>query len=282
MIALQVTAPAKLNLSLTVTGRRPDGLHELDGVWALLELDDELLLMPGGAGLRVDAPDGEPVPVLAHDNLAWQGLVEGLGGEPLDACLTLTKHIPAEAGLGGGSSDAAAAWRLGRRWAGRSEHVEADTLVALSRIGADVPFFAATVPVARIRGIGELVEPVELPAGIDREVVLAHPPFRLSTAAVFAALRPGDWSSGNGNDLLAAARRLRPEIDEIFALVRAAGATPRLTGSGPTVYALLDDPDRADAVATALERSGVRSARTRLRREPARIEVLSDPEEAAP
>jgi 4-diphosphocytidyl-2-C-methyl-D-erythritol kinase len=282
VIALRVAAPAKLNLSLAVTGRRPDGLHELDGVWALLELADELILLPGGAGLRVDAPDGEPVPVATHDNLAWRGLVEGLGGEPLDACLTLTKHVPAQAGLGGGSSDAAAAWRLGRRWSGREEAADAGTLAALSRIGADVPFFAATIPVARVSGIGERVEPVPLPPGTGAEVVLAHPPFRLATAAVFTELRREDWGSGTGNDLLAAARRLRPELDDLLALVRAAGAEPRLTGSGPTVYAIADDPERADAVATALRDRGVRSTRTRLRREPATIEVLSDPEEAAP
>jgi 4-diphosphocytidyl-2-C-methyl-D-erythritol kinase len=196
VIALRVAAPAKLNLSLAVTGRRPDGLHELEGVWALLELADELILLGGGAGLRVDAPDGEPVPVATHDNLAWRGLVEGLGGEPLDACLTLTKHVPAQAGLGGGSSDAAAAWRLGRRWSGREETADAGTLAALSRIGADVPFFAATIPVARVSGIGERVEPVALPPGTGAEVILAHPPFRLATAAVFTELRREDWGSG--------------------------------------------------------------------------------------
>ena len=99
--ALRLEAPAKLNLSLSVTGRRGDGLHELAGAWVLLELADDLLLAPGGSGLRVEwagaASHGAEVPVSAAQNLAWRGLVAGLGGEPADAYLSLAKRIPAAA-----------------------------------------------------------------------------------------------------------------------------------------------------------------------------------------
>lgn len=109
---LRLAAPAKLNLSLRVVGRREDGIHELDGVMLLLELADRLLLLPGCSGLRVTDGDGEPVPglpVRGAENLAWLGLGAGLDGAPDEAlvCLTLEKRVPVAAGLGGGSSDAA-------------------------------------------------------------------------------------------------------------------------------------------------------------------------------
>lgn len=270
---LTLDAPAKLNLSLRVVGRREDGYHELDSILVLLDLADRLLLMPGCSGLWVTDADGAPVPdvpVRPDENLAWRGLATGLGGHPdaALACLTLEKRIPAAAGLGGGSSDAAAGWRLGRRWAGHEDPPAEGDIADLARIGADVPFFAAAVPAARVTGIGERVERLE--ARPERTVLLVHSPFALSTAAVFAASRPGDWSGSaprtvpealadGSNDLLPAARRVRPELDEVMALVLAAGAVPRLTGSGATLYAALDDPERATGIAQRLARAGVRA-----------------------
>jgi 4-diphosphocytidyl-2-C-methyl-D-erythritol kinase len=213
------------------------------------------------------------------ENLAWRGLLAGIGGEPDLVCLTLDKRIPVAAGLGGGSSDAAAAWRLGRRSARAPETPDAAALQALSMIGADVPFFAAQLAAARVSGIGEQVEP--LPAE-TADVVLAHSPFALSTAAVFAELRPGEWSGAaerGRNDLLAAAVRLQPAIEDVMRLLVAAGGDPQLTGSGPTVFALMDDPERAAAVVARLERGGLRATHTRLRSEPARIEAIEELEE---
>jgi 4-diphosphocytidyl-2-C-methyl-D-erythritol kinase len=278
MTPLRIEAPAKLNLSLAVIGRRPDGYHLLVSDLVLLELADRLLLMPGCSGLRVEAPPGEEVPLSPTQNLAWRGLVAGLDGEPELACLTLEKRIPASAGLGGGSSDAAAAWRLGRRFRGVDQHATTGELVALARIGADVPFFASCLPGARVTGVGEQVAPMPLPADGDH-VDLVHPPFGLSTAAVFAELRPSDMT-GSGqpepgrNDLLAPARRLRPELDDLFNAVAAAGGTPQLTGSGPTVFARTDDPERAAAVAASLRNANLRVTETRLRREAASIEPV--------
>ena len=270
-VPLRLEAPAKLNLSLRVVGRRADGFHELDGLWVLLDLADALLLLPGCSGLRVDGAEAGSVP-LAGDNLAWRGLVAGMGGEPDLACLALEKRIPAAAGLGGGSSDAAAAWRLGRAWQGRPEPATADELSALAAIGADVPFFAAGVAAARVGGIGERVAPV--PA-VEREAVLVHPPFGLPTAEVFAELDAGEWGRLE-NDLLAPARRLRPELDGLFDAVRSEGGDPRLTGSGPTIFSLEDEPERAAALAERLRARGLRTTHTRTRTTAATIERIEE------
>lgn len=275
MTPLQLEAPAKINLCLRIVGRRDDGYHELDSILVLLDLADKLLLMPGCSGLRVTDAAGQPVPgvpVRPDANLAWRGLEAGLGGSPDDAmaCLTLEKRIPAAAGLGGGSSDAGAGWRLGRRWRGATDEPE---LAPLAGIGADVPFFAAALPAARVTGIGEVVAAL---APVTGMVVLVHPPFEMPTAATFAAARPDEWSAdapasvaealNDGvNDLLPAARRLRPELDDLMALVLAAGAVPRLTGSGPTLFAVVDGPDRAASVVARLARGGVRATASAMR-----------------
>jgi 4-diphosphocytidyl-2-C-methyl-D-erythritol kinase len=273
---MRLEAPAKLNLALRVVGRRADGFHLLESEVVLLELADRLLLMPGSVGLRVEALPDDEVP-LDRRNLAWRGLVAGVGEEPDLVCLTLEKRIPSAAGLGGGSSDAAAAWRLGRRCSGADERPGPAEMASLATIGADVPFFAAQVAAARVGGIGEQVDTSPLPP--QRMVVLVHPPFRLETGAVFAELRPSEWGSAagpDGNDLHAPARRLRPALDDIFALVLAAGGVPSLTGSGPTVFARTDDAERVASIAARLRRAGVRVTETRIRREPASIELLHE------
>lgn len=282
MTPLRLEAPAKLNLWLAVVGRRADGYHLLASDMVLLELADRLLLMPGCSGLRVEASPGEAlpeeVPLTRQENLAWRGLVAGLDAEPELACLTLEKRLPAAAGLGGGSSDAAAAWRLGRRFRNARERPTLHELAALARIGADVPFFAAGVAAARVTGIGEQVTPRPVPTGGDG-VVLVHPPFGLATDAVFAELRPSDMTGSSQpepgqNDLLAPARRLRPELDDLFRLVADAGGRPQLTGSGPTIFVRDDDPERLAAVAASLRSARLRVSETRLRHEAASIEQV--------
>jgi 4-diphosphocytidyl-2-C-methyl-D-erythritol kinase len=274
---LSLEAPAKLNLSLRVVGRREDGNHLLKTEMVLLELADRLLLLPGAPGLRVEAPTGEEIPV-DRGNLAWRGLLAGLGHEPDVVALALEKRIPVGAGLGGGSSDAAAAWRLGRRATGRSEGASDADLDALATIGADVPFFAAGCAAAMVEGIGERITPLD-PPDSTRDVLLVHPGFRLATAAVFAELRPGDVGDPRPepgrNDLLAPALRLRPELADVLRQVDRAGGDARLTGSGSTVYTLSDDPERIAGMAHQLRRSGLRTTETRLRSRPAAIGELS-------
>jgi len=284
----RLAAPAKLNLWLTVVGQRADGFHELDSLLALLELADELSVEPGRAGLQVDGSAAAGVP-RDRSNLAWRGWAAGLAGRSDPGTLSVHKRIPAAAGLGGGSSDAAAAWRLARWVTGQGDDgPTADELVTLASIGADIPFFAARYRLARVGGIGELID---LPpahgtqvAGPPTEVVLVHPPFGLATGAVFAEVRQDEWSgpmtetdaqaepAPGRNDLEAAARRLRPELDDVFRLVAGAGGQPHLTGSGPTVFAVTEDPERAEGVAARLDRAGLTTSRTRMRAEPASIE----------
>lgn len=275
MTPLVLEAPAKLNLSLQVAGQRADGYHLLETEMVLLELADRLLLMPGAAGLRVEAPASE-IPV-DRSNLAWRGLVAGLGAEPDHLCLTLEKRIPVGSGLGGGSSDAAAAWRLGRRATGAAEVANREDLAALAVLGADIPFFAAGCAAARVAGIGEQVNPMPVPRAAA--VVLVHPPFGISTAAVFAEVSREDLAHHHpgGNDLLAPALRLRPELADLMRRVEDAGGAPRLTGSGSTIYTQSDDPERAAAVAATLRRSGLHVTETRLRQAPAAIVELEDP-----
>jgi 4-diphosphocytidyl-2-C-methyl-D-erythritol kinase len=280
MTPLRLEAPAKLNLSLAVAGRRADGLHELISDLVLLELADRLLLLPGCSGLRIHGALQAELPATA-ENLAWRGLLAGLDRQPELECLTLEKRVPVAAGLGGGSSDAAAAWRLGRRWTNADDAARPATLVELAAIGADVPFFAAQLAAGRVTGIGERVAAAQPPTGTPH-VVLVQPPFALSTTAVFGELRPNEWSGElrpGVNDLLAPARRLRPEIDDVLRLVVAAGGEPRLSGSGPTVYSLTDDPERAAAVVARLGRARLRASQTRIRREPASIEAIDEIEE---
>ena len=273
MTPLALEAPAKLNLSLRIVGRRDDGLHLLDSRLVLLELADELLLLPGCSGLRVSGEGAADLPT-DSTNLAWRGLLAGLGGEPEIACLALEKRIPAAAGLGGGSSDAAAAWRLGRASLGRTHRADDDELADLAFIGADVPFFAAELAAGRVTGVGERVEPS---TPLDAHIVLVHPPFGLSTAAVFAELRPDEWGRLE-NDLLAPARRLRPKLDEVLLAVSGAGGHPQLSGSGPTVFSLADDVEQAAAIGAGIERAGFRATITRTRTRPAAIRAIDEEE----
>lgn len=268
---MRLEAPAKLNLTLSVVGRRPDGNHLLDGMVVLLDLADRLLLMPGCSGLRVEGEGAGELP-LDETNLASRGLQVGLGGEPELACLALEKRIPVAAGLGGGSSDAAAAWRLGRAWRGMEDAASDEDLASLAEIGADVPFYAAQLPAARVTGVGERIEAI---TPDPRHVVLVHPPYGLSTAAVFAELRSDEWGTRT-NDLLGSARRLRPELDDLFAAVTKAGGEPQLTGSGPTVFSLTTDPERAERLARNLRECGIRSTVTRTREAAATIERIHE------
>lgn len=282
----RLAAPAKLNLWLTVVGQRADGFHEVDSLLVLLELADEVSVGPEGPELRISGPAAAGVPG-DRTNLAWRGWAAGmasLAGESHPLALVVEKRVPPAAGLGGGSSDAAAAWRLARWVTGQGDdRATADELVALSAIGADVPFFAARMGVARVRGIGERVEPADrVEQGNEHageHAVLVHPPFGLATGAVFGELRRGEWSGPVTdprepwrNDLERPARRLRAELDDLFRLVAAAGGEPHLTGSGPTLFALTDDPERAAGVTARLERAGLTTTGTRLRPEPASIE----------
>lgn len=280
---LTILAPAKLNLSLAVLGRRDDGFHAIESLMVPVSLADTLHVRPravAGVGLSVsyagelargpgavlarDVPvDGRNLVVRAVERLAAEaGVITGLD-------VDLVKRIPSGAGLGGGSSDAAAViraaatlWRLD--W-------PSERLAAVGGcIGSDVPWFFSGGP-AIASGRGEHIEPVTGLA--DLAAVIACPATGLSTAAVYGRCIPDATRAGDAMRLVAAlasggleaaepllvnaleppARSLSPEIDRLLAaLADAGGFAPRLTGSGSACFALARTLAEAEAVAARL------------------------------
>ena len=232
-----LSAPAKVTLSLRIVGVRADGYHLIDAEMVTVDLADTLELTPAGPdGTRIEtvadatlvneppgsaeAPPASGAVPLGPDNLVARALVAA-GRE---ASVRLHKRIPPGAGLGGGSSDAAAVLR----WAGVT-----DAEVAVG-IGADVPFCVVGGR-ARVRGVGELVEPLGYR---ELELTLLTPPFGCSPPAVYAAWDELGGPTAEGpNDLEAAALRVEPRLarwrDELGS---ATGCEPVLAGSGSTWF----------------------------------------------
>ncbi len=259
---LRLLAPAKINVFLHVLGRRPDGYHRLCSGMQKIGLYDELLLERIDAGIELHCPDGDTpengdnlvvrAAALFGEHLAETGL-----GRPFGVRMVLTKRIPVAAGLGGGSSDAAATL-LGLN-ALSGARLDARTLAGLGlRLGADVPFFLQPAPAALAQGIGEELSPVPPLAGYS--IVLVNPGFALSTRWVYqnfdlTAIERKDtfqnFQNGlNGavwsNDLEQVAAGRYPVIGELKEAMRGHGAEASLmSGSGPTVFGLFSDRARA-------------------------------------
>ena len=228
-----LVAPAKLTLSLRMTGVREDGFHLIEAEMVSLDFHDVLRVEPGDS-LTVVGPQGTETVGPDDDNLVRRAL--GMCGRT--ASVTLRKEIPAGAGLGGGSSDAAAILR----WAGF------DDLDAAAGIGADVAYCLIGGR-ARVRGIGELVEPLPFE---PRTLTLVTPPVFCSTPAVYRAWDElGGPTGQHGNDLEPAALVVAPELarwrDE---LATATGEQPRLAGSGSTWFVEGAFPDAGRVVST--------------------------------
>jgi len=283
MTTHRARAHAKINLALAITGVRDDGYHRLRSVFLRLTLHDALEVeVDPSAEADSLALDGELA--VDDDNLVLRA--SAMLREAIDPTLPslrfeLQKRIPVAAGLGGGSSDAAAAIDLALQAWGIRLH-PAERLEAALRLGADVPFFAAGHAASLVEGIGEHLVPLpapEPPAGI----VLITPGERLSTAAVFAELDrgPSDALSAvervdemaallreevdgmtlaattsmlrDANDLWAPATRLSPGLAAARdAAARILGHTVLLTGSGPTLVAVYPSEAAATRAAIAL------------------------------
>lgn len=216
---VSVVAPAKLTLSLRVRGVRDDGHHLVDAEMVTLDLHDTLEITDGD-GLEIVVPEGSAAVGSGDDNLVRRALAL----VDRRARVRLHKRIAPGAGLGGGSADAAAVLR----WAGY------DDVVGAAAIGADVAFCLVGGR-ARVRGIGEIVEPLPF---LERTYTLLTPPFGCSTPAVYAAWdRLGGVEGEHGNDLEAAAMAVAPELAEWSDVLAAAtGVRPRLAGSGSTWF----------------------------------------------
>jgi 4-diphosphocytidyl-2-C-methyl-D-erythritol kinase len=270
--ALETEAPAKLNLYLHVLGRRADGYHDLDSLVAFVDIADTLHVAPAPEfGFEVVGPLAAALKEDDfEDNLcvrAARALAEHLD-RPLDLKLTLVKRLPVAAGIGGGSSDAAATLKLlARFWAA---DVEDATLSKIGiGLGADVPACLKAVA-AEVHGIGEDVRPV--PGLPPAAVVLVNPGFALPTARVFRAWRATGaecppWTPPphtaalatalikRRNDLTQAAIGLEPMIADVL---DALAARPdcllaRMSGSGATCFGLFENPDIAEAAAEVMQ-----------------------------
>ncbi len=263
--SIEVEAPAKVNLTLEVLGRRDDGYHELCSVMQALSLADRLTFEPSDA-LRLHCTE----PALeGPGNLVWRAaeLLRRHAGIRRGAAITLHKQIPVAAGLGGGSSDAAATLRaLAALW---DLHLPPEALADLgAQVGSDVPFFLGPAACALVEGRGERVRPLPLlPA---RWVVLLKPPTGIATGEVYRAFPPARWADGRRtgrwlaaaaagevpapfNDLEPVALEVAPAAAAARDALLAAGAPHAvLSGSGSAYFALFTTLREAERVRAAI------------------------------
>jgi len=250
-------APAKLNISLKVFGKRPDGFHHIRSVMVPVSLHDEVTVEETDAGIQVETDD----PVVPADSANTchraAALFMDWAGAPKGIRIRIRKRIPAEAGLGGGSSDAAATFKGLMALTGRIPARE--TLLGMAaRVGADVPFFTLGAP-AMAEGFGERLTPVEW--GVPFHALIVKPPFGLSTREAYANLRRGtedppvaaeipafrtweDLVPAVNNDFEGAWEGVRPEIRAIKGELLSAGARAAgLCGSGSAVFGLFESAE---------------------------------------
>ena len=280
-LKLITRAHGKVNLDLRVLGTRPDGFHELRTVFQAIELHDTLtsVARPGPFAVKCRMP-GVP---LDDSNLVWRaadGLWKALGraGEPRDAVVTIDKTIPMQAGLGGGSADAAAALvALARLWGGAPVTLLREVG---SGIGADVAFFLSGGTALGL-GLGEEIYPlVDLP---PHWIVIVRPPFGVSTAEAYAwydddrtaglketrelQILPVPWPTRAAqmiNDLEPPVVRRHPEITTLKASLREAGAVASaMSGSGSAVFGLFRSRAAAARSVRPLSKGGNKALLTR-------------------
>lgn len=268
--SLVVAAPAKLNLFLEIRGKRPDGYHDLESLMVAVNLFDTLEITdrPDGVIELTCEPAGLPT---GPENLVYKAAdrLRSRSGNPeaLGASIRLVKRIPTQAGLAGGSSDAAAALlSLNRLW---KLYLSLTELAAVAaEVGSDVAFFLS-LPAAWCTGRGEIVSP-EVPSR-SFDCVLVCPPVGVATAAVYRSLVPSDshvdgeaaraaFRAGDPdalgaalfNRLQPAAIHLAPVVETVYR--RLAGLNPAgclMSGSGSAVFALCRDSREAHRVANA-------------------------------
>jgi 4-diphosphocytidyl-2-C-methyl-D-erythritol kinase len=294
---VRIAAPAKINLYLHVTGRRPDGLHLLDSLVAFAECGDELAIAPAPAfSLDIDGPFAGALKA-DDDNLAMRA-ARGLmaATRPFGAAIRLTKNLPVASGIGGGSADAAAALIGLRRLFDLDVTDERLREIGLA-IGADLPVCLMGRP-SFVGGVGEDIAPApELPGA---PLLLVNPGLPLPTAEVFRRCAagpdgarfsaPARWSDGIGetaelaarlrarrNDLTDAATVLMPVIGELLDRLAAQPGCllARLSGSGATCFGLFSDEQAAAAAAGAIKqvRPDWWVCATRMRARPAKAEL---------
>lgn len=240
-------APAKLNLSLEVTGKRPDGYHLLKSEVVFLKLADKVEIEESAEfSLRIFGPMAASAPltqnILEKTWNTFKSRFSLSGG----VSVHLEKHIPSGAGLGGASADAAALLKL--LSARHNLPIPADLALSL---GADVPACLASPGRFLMEGIGEKLTP--LPPSPYRFLLLAHPGEPLSTSEVFGEFRPQDPNSGN--HLEPAAIRLMPQIGEVLSALKSLPGCKqaRMSGSGSVCFGVFPDEALAARAQKALK-----------------------------
>lgn len=254
MSALHLKAPAKINLFLNITGRRPDGYHELQTVFQLLDYCDDVFF--DLADVLTLECEGVDVPV--EQNLVYRaaiGLQQATGCRQ-GAKLRVEKRIPDGGGLGGGSSDAATTLiGLNRLW---GLGLGTDELAAIGlSLGADVPVFVRGRS-AWAEGVGEELEPVDLPG---QWYVVVHPGVAVSTPEIFGhpdLTRNGTpitiarfLRQGAGNACETVVRRLYPAVDEAARWLARFGPA-QMTGTGACVFVPAETEQQASEIASAV------------------------------
>ncbi len=254
-----VPAPAKLNLFLHVTGRRADGYHLIQSVFMLIDWCDTLHfeLRSDGRITRADLHRHTYADIPAEDlTVRAARALQAASGTSLGVDISLEKHIPSQAGMGGGSSDAASCLLALQRLWGIDLPREKLLAIALG-LGADVPFFLCGGN-AWVEGVGEIITPVDLPSA---DFVVVKPREGLSTQAIFSSFnlkRDTETATIEGfarngeerilefgrNDLQPVAEALCPEISQSLSWLSSAGLKGRMSGSGTAVFAQL--PHRLD------------------------------------
>jgi 4-diphosphocytidyl-2-C-methyl-D-erythritol kinase len=269
-------APAKVNLRLIVLAREVSGFHSLETIFCGISLADVITVEPGDSGIDLevlgDVDTGPPEANLAVR--AAHGFFQAIAAPPR-LRLRLDKRIPSAAGLGGGSSDAAATLRA-LNFAHGEPLGAPDLLRIGASLGSDVPFFLGESPLALAWGRGERLLGIDPPP--SRPLLIAHPGVAMPTPAAFgrlAELRGGHrestpvclslprLSSWAGieeiatNDLEQVARETIPSLDRAKRILSAAGASiAMLSGSGASVFGVFADPDRLEVAESGLNSIG--------------------------
>ena len=239
-------APAKLNLFLHIVGRRPDGYHLLQSVFALIDWCD-LLHIDKRADGQLSREDLGPA--LPPDDLCLRAarLLQASTGCTQGAHIAIDKRVPAEAGMGGGSSDAATCLlALNRLW---GLGLSVSQLAALAaQLGADVPFFIHGRN-AWVEGIGEQITPIELPAarflvvkpdvGLATQQIFSSPALRRDSKRATVTDFAADPFGFGQNDMQPVAQDLLPELETVLNWYTIQGLKPKMTGSGSAVFATM-------------------------------------------
>ena len=255
-----IAAPAKLNLFLHVTGRRSDGYHLLQSVFMLIDWHDTLHfeLRADGKISREDL--STPLPA---DDLVVRAAraLQTSSASSLGAHIGIEKRIPAQAGMGGGSSDAASTLlALNRLWK-LNYSLEKLSQIGLA-LGADLPFFLAGQN-AWVEGVGEKITPITLPegrflvvkpaAGLPTQAIFSDPALkRDSDTAILSGFSASPFGFGR-NDLQRVAQRLCPGVTQALDWLVSLGLSGRMTGSGSAVFAHLDQPLQVESVPASIQ-----------------------------